>query len=418
MIHIYIYITLHRRKIYNINNFSMSQHKKKPHFQLEKEFLDTQELKGGPLEGIVVIDVCRAVAGPNCTKLLLDLGCRVIKCENVGSDSLRRDRPYYAQMNGGKESIKIDFKNENDMALFHRLVGKADILVENFRPGVTKKLGISYEDLHDEYPRLIYGSVSGYGQSGPDSKKPAMDIIIQASSGLMAVSGFNDKPPTGLGAVPADISSGITAALGIVTALYERDRSGIGRHVDVAMADVCLTMMPNSIPRYARTGDPIAIQKQGAAGHSVAPFDVFKCKDEYLALIGYQQHHWKICNKLLGIEHITEDPRFIDNKARISNVHLLKVEWEKALARKNVAEWIEIFEANGIACGPVKTIDQVLQSRQFRERKMFTTVKDEDGKDSLGFGLPIKISGYKDSQKRKGVSSLDADRESIIRSLL
>ena len=120
-----------------------------------------------------------------------------------------------------------------------------------------------------------------------------MDVIIQATTGLMAVSGFEDKPPAGLGAVPADVSSGITAALGVVTALYERDRSGVGRHVDVAMADVCLTMMPNCIPRYARTGDPVAIQKQGAAGHSVAPFDVYKCKDDYIALIGYQQHHWK-----------------------------------------------------------------------------------------------------------------------------
>ena len=185
---------------------SSKKNKKRPHFQLEEKYKDKLPLKGGPLSGIVVIDICRAVAGPTCTKLLLDLGCRVIKCENYGSDSIRLDRPYFAQLNSGKESVKIDFKDTSDMEVFHKILQKADILVENFRPGVTKKLGISYEDLHQQYPRLIYGSVSGYGQTGPDSRKPAMDVIIQASSGFMAVSGFADKPPTGLGAVPADVS--------------------------------------------------------------------------------------------------------------------------------------------------------------------------------------------------------------------
>ena len=151
---------------------------------------------------------------------------------------------------------------------------------------------------------------------------------------------------------------------------------------------------------------------------SVAPFDVFKCKDDYIALIGYQQHHWKLCNKLLGIEHLTSDPKYKDNKARISNVNSLKVEWESALAKRTAAEWIEIFEQNDIACGPIKSIDQVLQSKQFRHRKMLTTVPDEDGFDSLGFGMPIKISGYKDSQRRNGVSALDADRNKVIRSFL
>ena len=401
-----------------INCYNMKKRDWKPHFELEEEFKDSIPLSGGPLKGITVIDICRAVAGTHCTRLLADLGCRVIKCENVGSDSIRLDRPYFSQMNCGKESLKIDFKDANDMALFHRILETADILVENFRPGVTKKLGISYQDLHERYPRLIYGSISGYGQSGPDSKKPAMDVIIQATTGLMAVSGFEDKPPTGLGAVPADVSSGITAALGVVTALYERDRSGIGRHVDVAMADVCLTMMPNCIPRYARTGDPVAIQKQGAAGHSVAPFDVYKCKDDYIALIGYQQHHWKKCNKLLGTERLTNDPMYVNNKARIRNVNLLKIEWEKALAKRNASAWIKLFESNGIACSPVKSIDQVLQSKQFRHRKMFATITDEDGLESLGFGSPIKMSGYDDSQKRKGISRLDGDRDSILRSLL
>ena len=242
--------------------------------------------KTGPLSGITVIDLTRVLAGPYCTMVLSDLGARVIKIENPkGGDDSRHIGPfiktgrtkksaYFMSLNRDKESIALDLKRSEDVRIFHALLETADVLVENFRPGVMDKLGFGYDALHAAYPGLIYASVSGFGQSGPHKDRAAYDIVVQAMGGIMSVTGHEDAPPTRVGTSMGDITAGLFTAIGISSALFERTKTGLGRKLDVAMLDCQLAILENAIARYMALGENPG--RLGARHPSITPFPYSK----------------------------------------------------------------------------------------------------------------------------------------------
>ncbi|MCM0021801.1 MAG: CoA transferase, partial [Tagaea sp.] len=242
----------------------------------------------GPLSGVTVVDLTRVLAGPYCTMVLLDLGARVIKVEppKVGDDArafgpfLKGKSAYFMSLNRGKESIALDLKNDADTAIFHDLLAAADVLVENYRPGTMEKLGLGWDALHARYPKLIYAAASGFGHSGPYSKRAAYDMVVQGMGGLMSVTGHPGGPPTRVGTSIGDITAGLFTAIGISSALFDRNRTGKGMKVDVAMLDCQIAILENAIARYFSTGQvpgPL-----GARHPSITPFEAFKAKDGHL----------------------------------------------------------------------------------------------------------------------------------------
>ena len=217
----------------------------------------------GPLSGLVILDLTRVLAGPYCTMVLSDLGARIIKVEAPEGDDSRRYGPfingisgYFTAFNRGKESIVIDLKQESDRNVFERLLAKTDVLVENYRPGTMEKLGYGWESLHRRFPGLIYAAASGFGHSGPYANRPAYDMVVQAMGGIMSITGQPGGPPTRVGSSIGDISAGLFTTIGIVSALYERARTGRGMKVDVAMLDCQVAILENAITRYFATGRP------------------------------------------------------------------------------------------------------------------------------------------------------------------
>ncbi len=371
-----------------------------------------------PFDGILVVDLTRVLAGPFCTMLLADLGARVIKVERRGTgDPARGFGPffdgrslYFEFVNRGKESIALDLKDDADRALLVRLVRRADVLVENFRPGAMARLGLGYETLAAENPRLIYLSASGFGQTGPWSGLPAYDTVIQAMSGLMSVTGFADGPPTRVGASIADMTTGVYGVAAIATALYARERSGRGAHLDLAMLDAMLSFLEHGFMHLAAYG-----RSPGRIGNrhpSITPFDTFAARDgELVICAGDDRLFAKLCT-VLEREALARDPRFADNARRTENEPALKAEIERALAGRSIAEWLERLTAAGIPCAPINDVATVASSPQVAARNMLVRA------GALRMpGNPIKIGGYADPDERPPAPALDQHGEAIRREL-
>jgi CoA:oxalate CoA-transferase len=275
-----------------------------------------------PFSGLLVVDLTRVLAGPFCTMLLTELGARVIKVENPqGGDDSRGFEPffqgqsaYFASLNRGKESIALDLKDAADRAVFLKLVGRADVLAENFRPGTLERLGLGYEALRAVNPRLVYAAVSGFGQTGPWGEKPPYDLIVQALGGMMSVTGQPGGPPTKAGTSVGDITGGLFLLAGIAAALYHREKTGTGRLVDVAMFDGQLAILESAIMRYAATG-----QVPGPLGNrhpSITPFEAYAAADRPLVIAaGNDALFGRLCTAL-GRAELSVDPRYVSNSAR------------------------------------------------------------------------------------------------------
>ncbi len=310
----------------------------------------------GPFSGVLVLDLSRVLAGPFCTMMLAELGARVIKVETPdGGDDSRRFEPffegqsaYFASLNRGKESIALDLKNDGDRAVFLQLVRRADVLVENFRPGTMERLGFSYEPLRAINPRLIYAAVSGFGQTGPWGRKPAYDLIAQALGGMMSVTGRPGDPPTKAGTSIGDLTGGLFLLAGIAAALYDREKTGLGRQVDVALFDGQLAILESAIMRYAATG-----QVPGPMGNrhpSITPFEPFAAADRLLVLAaGNDVLFGRLC-QALGRPELAVDPRFVDNRQRTHHAEELKIALEQVLCTAPAAHWIDVLEAAGVPC--------------------------------------------------------------------
>jgi CoA:oxalate CoA-transferase len=356
------------------------------------------------------------LAGPFSTLILAELGARVIKVENPdGGDDTRHFIPYwhgqsayYSSLNRGKESIALDLKKPADHDVLLAMVRRADIVVENFRPGTLEKLQLGYETLRAENPRLIFASVSGFGQTGPWSRKPAYDMIVQALGGLMSLTGFPGGPPTKAGTSVADLAGGLFTAVGVSAALYHRERTGEGLRVDVAMLDSLTALLEHAVMRYAATG-----QVPGPIGNrhpSIAPFEPFDTADRPLVIaVGNDTMYGRLC-RALGRPDLASDPRYLTNALRCQHVETLKTELESVLRTRLAVHWVEVLEGVHVACSMVHTVDDTVNHPQVRARNMIVTADDLQM-----VGNPIKLSGFADPPTRPPAPALDADGDRIRR---
>jgi CoA:oxalate CoA-transferase len=369
----------------------------------------------GPFSGLVVLDLTRVLAGPFCTMMLAELGARVIKVEAPCGDDARRFEPffegesaYFASLNRGKESVVLDLKDDGDRALFQKLVRRADVLVENFRPGTLERLGFGYEQLRVVNPRLIYAAVSGFGQTGPWSRKPAYDLIVQALGGMMSVTGRPGDPPTKAGTSIGDITGGLFLLAGIGAALYYREKIGEGQQVDVAMLDGQLAILESAVMRYAATG-----QVPGPMGNchpSIAPFEPYATADRPLIIaVGNDVLFCKLCHAL-GRPELVQDPRFADNPARVRHAGELKIVLESVLREAPASQWISLLEAAGVPCSLIQNVEEAIAHPQTQARNMII----QAGGLRMA-GNPIKLSSFPDEPTRRPAPALDADRQAIRR---
>ena len=373
----------------------------------------------GPLSGLVVLDLTRVLAGPYCTMLLADLGARIVKVEPPDGDDSRRYGPfingisgYFTAFNRGKESIVIDLKKEGDRAVFERLMAKADVLVENYRPGTMEKLGYGWDVLHKRHPRLIYAAASGFGHSGPYSTRPAYDMVVQAMGGIMSVTGHPGGPPTRVGSSVGDITAGLFTTIGVVSALYERERNGAGMKVDVAMLDCQVAILENAITRYFATGK--APGPLGARHASIAPFAAFAAGDGHLVVAaGTDALFVKLC-QAMGQPGLASDPRYTTNASRSDHVDALTADLESHLTKQPVAHWLEVFGKAGIPCGPINDVGQVLADPQVLARNMVVSIDDPAMTGLKLAGNPIKLSSHADPKSRAAAPALDGNRQRIL----
>ena len=378
----------------------------------------------GPLTGVTIIELTRVLAGPYCTMVLADLGARVIKVETPsGGDDARQFGPffethegkksaYFASLNRGKESIALNLKNSVDKETFKKLLGIADVLVENFRPGTMESLGFEWEVLHEKFPKLIYAATSGFGHTGPYSKKTAYDLVVQAMGGLMSVTGQPNSEPTRVGSSIGDIVAGLFTAIGVNAALYHREKTGKGQKIDVALLDSQVAILENAIARYSITGElpgPL-----GARHPSITPFDAFKAMDGYIVIAAGNNTLFSALCESIGNTELAQSPFFKTNDLRTENFLILKGELEKILSKKTVAEWTKIFDRYGVPSGPINTIDQVLADPQIISRNMIVTTEDKIFGSLKMAGNPIKMSTFIDPVTRSPAPELDEDRQMII----
>ena len=373
----------------------------------------------GPLSGVVVVDLTRVLAGPYCTMVLADLGARVIKVESPTGDDSRSFGPfvegksgYFASLNRGKESVALDLKAEEDRAIFESLLGKADVLVENYRPGTMEKLGYGWDALHTRYPRLIYAACSGFGHSGPESHRPAYDLVVQAMGGIMSLTGHPGGPPTRVGSSIGDIAAGMFTAIGVNSALFHRARSREAIKVDVAMLDSQIALLENAIARYGATGEVPG--PTGARHPSIAPFEAYATRDfPVVVAAGNDALFNKLC-AVLGRPELAANPLFANNDSRVAHVAALKDEIEASLTTQDRDHWLALFEAEGIPCGPINNVAEALAQPQVVARTMVITTEDPVAGTLRMAGNPVKLSGFEDPASREPAPELDADREAVL----
>ena len=377
----------------------------------------------GPLSGITVVDLSRILAGPYCTFLMAELGARVIKVEPPGKgDDAREYGPfrngvstYFSSINRGKESIALDLKADGDRRVFEALLGKADVVVENFRPGTMEKLGYGWETLHQRYPRLIYASASGFGHTGPNSRDPAYDMVVQGLGGIMSITGEPGRPPVRVGTSIGDLGAGLYTTIAVQSALLHRERTGETTKVDVAMFDCQLALLENAIMRYTVTGQipgPL-----GARHPSITPFEAFATADGSMIIAaGNDGLFQKLC-AVLDRRDLAENPLYKTNDLRNQNQAKLKAEIETELARKPTAEWIAVISQAGLPCGPINNVEQALKHPQVAARNMLVTVEDPKAGTLKLAGNPLKLSAFADPPTREPAPTLDQDRAPILREL-
>ena len=375
----------------------------------------------GPLKNLLVVDLTRVLVGPYCTMILSDLGARVIKIEapETGDDSrkfgpfIKDYSAYFMSLNRGKESIALNLKNKEDKMIFEKILSKADILVENFKPGTLDKWGYGWKEVTKNYPKLIYASASGFGQTGPLKELPAYDMVVQGMGGLMSVTGQPDSEPTRVGTSIGDITAGLFTAIGINAALFEREKTGKGMYIDVSMLDCQIAILENAVARYLSKNE---IPKPMGSRHpSIAPFEAFKTKDSYIIIAaGNDKLFENLCN-FLNISEVNKDKKFSTNSERCKNMDDLKIILEQKLKNKNTTEWVNEMEKLKIPCGPIYNIKEAVENPQVEARNMIVKAYHKVIGDFKMPGNPIKMSSYKDEKQRGEIPDLDQHRDKILK---
>ncbi len=353
-----------------------------------------------PLEGLRVIDFSRVLAGPFCAALLGDLGADVIKIEPPAGDDYRAVGPFaadgvsglFAAMNRNKRSIVLDLKAEAGRELALALCADADVVVENFRPGVADKLGIGYAALSAVNPSLVYASVSGFGQTGPESHRPAYDIILQAMCGLMDATGSPEGPPTMIGESVSDVVSGLFASWGVLAALLAREKNGKGTHVDVSMFDATLGLSATLVARYAATG--IAPRRVGNRHPSSAPFGAYRAADGFYVVAVLNGRLFASFAQAIDAPQLADDPRFASDASRCHHEADLRAVIETWSSTRTVDEVNRILGAAGIPVAPIRNLQQALDSEHAAHRGLLTDVPRDDGSVMRMPSQPVKFSAY------------------------
>ncbi len=354
--------------------------------------------KSGPFDDLRVLDLTRVLAGPYATMILGDLGAEIIKVEQpeIG-DEARGFGPfqndfslYFMSVNRGKKSITLNLKTDQGQQIFHDLLAKCDVLVENFRAGTMAKLGLGYDQLREKYPRLIYAACSGFGQTGPYANRGAYDMIIQAMGGILSITGEPDQPPVRVGTSIGDITSALFTTIGILSALHHRQKTGKGQLVDVGMLDCQVSILENALVRYFSSGE--VPKPLGRRPPAITPFEVFESKDGYVVIaIGNDQLWQRFCQHV-DRSDLVDDPRFKNNSSRTNNHSELRAIMNKVLSQKDTARWVEELAKIGVPCGPVNTIDKVVEDPQIRARDMIVDLSTQfAGKVQIP-GIPVKLS--------------------------
>lgn len=382
----------------------------------------------GPLDDLLIVDLSRVLAGPYATMVLGDLGARVVKVERPGTgDDSRHIGPfragaggeahsaYFASINRGKQSIALDLSDPADRTVFDALLGKADVLVENFRPGVMDKLGLGWEAVHVCHPRLIYAATSGFGHTGPDRAKPAYDMIVQALGGIMSVTGWPGGKPTRVGTSIGDITAGLFTVIGILSAVHHRERTGEGLFVDVSMLDGQIAIHENAVARYAVSG--VAPGPLGARHPSITPFAAYACSDRPIVIAAGNDVLFGALAAALELPELLTDVWFASNAARTEHAEALAAALEARLATGTAAEWLAKLAVAGLPCAPLNDVAQALANPQVQARNMAITTAFPDGTPLLAAGNPVKLSGYADPLTRDKAPALDEHRAAILREL-
>lgn len=377
-----------------------------------------------PLAGVTVLDLTRVLVGPYCTMMLQDLGARVIKIEmpDKGDDSrtfgpfLKDVSLYFASVNRGKESLSLNLKAPEGKRVLEELVAHADVLVENFRPGTMEKLGVGYEHLHRINPRLIYAAASGYGHSGPDSKKPAYDILAQARGGVMSITGWPDAEPTRVGLSFGDLAAALFAAVGINAALYEREKSGQGQKVDVAMLDCQVALLENALVRYQVDGH--SPKPLGHRHPTITPFQAVRARDAYFVIAVGNDMLWKRFCDAVGHPELNDDARFVTNQDRCKHVEKLDALLADIFREKDAAEWLAILDEAQIPSAPINDVELLMRDPQILARDMIVDLEDPHLGSVKVAGNPIKMTHVPETGKRGAVPEVGQHTEGVLSELL
>jgi crotonobetainyl-CoA:carnitine CoA-transferase CaiB-like acyl-CoA transferase len=353
----------------------------------------------GPLAGLTVLDLTRVLSGPYCTMLLADMGARVIKIEQPGrGDETRAWGPpfvagesaYFLSINRNKESVALDFKQPAGRKALDRLVERADVLVENFRPGTLDRLGLGYAAVAATHPRLVYCSISGFGQTGPRRHQAGYDAVMQAEGGLMSVTGAADGPGFRVGVAIADLVAGLLAAQGIVLALYSRDRTGRGQHVDVGMLDGVVSLLTYHASMHLTTAT--MSQRVGNRHATIAPYDTFSVADGELFLaVGNDDQFRRFC-EATGLQALLSDERFATNPSRVVHHRELRERLVPVLQTHPRSYWSEVLTSAGVPCGAVRDVPDALSDPQLAARNMIEAVEHAAAGTLKVLGVPIKLS--------------------------
>jgi formyl-CoA transferase/CoA:oxalate CoA-transferase len=355
--------------------------------------------RAAPLHDLLVVDLSRALAGPYCTLMLGDLGARVIKVETPsGGDDTRGWGPpfvggesaYFLSVNRNKESLTLNLKDDRGKEVLHRLLTRADVLVENFRPGIMDGLGFGYAAVHARYPRVVYASISGFGQDGPLRERAAYDLILQGMGGLMGITGEEGGPPVKVGVAITDICAGMFAAFGILAALRVRDRTGTGQWVDAALLDGQVAWLTYQAGAYFATGENP--RRMGSAHPAIVPYQAFRTVDGYLNVAVGSEAIWERFCTALGRADLAADPRFRTNPDRVTNREALVEMLQAMFVERPTADWRGTLDVAGVPNGPIYLFSDLLHDPQVQARRMVVEVEHPTAGRILQTGVPVKLS--------------------------
>jgi len=359
--------------------------------------LRTQKQARPPLAGIRVLDLTRVLAGPFCSMILGDMGAEIIKVEEPGKGDDTRGWPpfsggeatYFLSVNRNKKSLTLNMKAPDGQAILRRLVAKADVVLENFRPGTMERLGFGYDALRKLNPRLIYCAISGFGESGPEASRPGYDLIVQGESGVMDLTGFADGPPVKVGNSVADLVSGMAAAHGVTLALLSRARTGKGQKVEIGMLDVMASLLTYQAGLYWNGGGRPA--RRGNQHPSIVPYEVFQAQDAYMTLgVANNSLFDRMC-RAIGREELAKDPRFDSEASRVTNREVLVPLLNSIFSARPASDWLKRLDEAGVPAGRIKTVAEVCDSEHLRARGMFVSLNHPKAGAVTAMGVPIRL---------------------------